>query len=382
VNPIYLDCNATSPIEPEVADLMRHYVTHEFGNAGSRTHEMGRQAAKAVNEARQQIANLVEAEISDVVFTSGATESSNLAILGLASFAKGEGKTHIISTSTEHKATLEPLERLASQGFDVELLPVDQKGRVTTDQVEKAIRPETFLITVIHGNNETGVLNPVAEIADLLESKEEGIFFHVDAAQTFGKVITPLSHQRIDMMSISSHKIYGPKGIGALLIRTRDFHRPPLEPLMLGGGQERGLRPGTLPVHLIAGLGKAADLALKHKDKRESQCKEVREAAIKIFNELGAQINGDNENTLTHTLNVSIPGINSEAAIITLKEVAYISNGSACTSENYTLSHVLLAMDLPEERVEGAIRLSWSHLTPNFAWEPIKLCLETLLKND
>ena len=151
MNPIYLDCNATSPIEPEVADLMRHYVTHEFGNAGSRTHEMGRQAAKAVNEARQQIANLVEAEISDVVFTSGATESSNLAILGLASFAKGEGKTHIISTSTEHKATLEPLERLASQGFEVELLPVDQKGRVTADQVEKAIRPETFLITVIHG---------------------------------------------------------------------------------------------------------------------------------------------------------------------------------------------------------------------------------------
>ena len=380
MEPIYLDCNATTPIEPEVAELMRHFMSQEFGNAGSRTHEMGRRASKAVNEARRQIAELLEAESTDIIFTSGATESSNLALLGLQDFAINESRRHIITTATEHKATLEPLERLKDLGFQIEVLPVDKTGRISVDQIKSALKDETLLISIIHGNNETGVLNPIEDIAELLllENKQD-IYFHVDAAQTGGKGVHPLMHPRIDLISISAHKMYGPKGIGALIMRSRNYEKPPLKPLMLGGGQERGLRPGTLAVHLIAGFGKAAEMALKNYERRNASCEKIRTEALQAFSELNFKINGDKKNTLSNTLNLSVSGLNSEAAMIALKNIAYVSNGSACTSENYTLSHVLLAMGLSEQRAKQAIRISWSHLTPKIPWRVITEELKNLL---
>ena len=368
---VYLDCNATSPIEDEVMEIMRHYTSQEFGNSGSRTHEMGRQALKAVNNSRRSLADLLDADISDVIFTSGATEASNMAILGLEDHGLKENKLHILTSTTEHKATLEPLERLSLRGFEVEFLEVDSCGRISIDQIKERIRSDTLLISLIHANNETGVLNPIDELANFLAETNHDALLHIDAAQSFGKIIKPLKNQRIDLMSISSHKIYGPKGVGALLMRSRNYERPPLVPLMVGGGQERGLRPGTLPVPLIAGLGKAAELASLNSLDRQAVCESIREKALESFEGMDYQINGDSSNSLNHTFNISIPGINSEAAMIALKETAFISNGSACTSANYSLSHVLLAMGLPEERIENALRISWSHLTPNIDWDLI-----------
>ena len=371
MKPVYLDCNSTTPLEEEVMLEMRQYLSYEFGNAGSRTHEMGTSAAKAVNESRRKIADLLKAESSDILFTSGATESNNLSILGMEKFGLEQNKKHIISSPAEHKATLEPLERLQEQGFTVDYLQVDDTGRVNLDELKEKISDQTLLISLIHANNETGVLNPISEIADYLRESKSGAYFHVDAAQSFGKEIESLQNPRIDMMSMSAHKIFGPKGIGALLLRSRNYEKPPLVPLMIGGGQERGLRPGTLAVPLIAGFGKAAELSLRDHSERQSKCSAFRDKALKAFSSIGGIVNGDKENTLCHTLNVSIPGINSEAAMIVLKDIVYISNGSACTSSDYQLSHVLKSMNLPEKRIEEAIRISWCHLTEEVNWEEV-----------
>ena len=371
MKPVYLDCNSTTPLEEEVMIEMRQYMSHEFGNAGSRTHEMGATASRAVNESRKKIAKLLNAEGSDILFTSGATESNNLSILGMEKFGLEQNKKHIISSPAEHKATLEPLERLQELGFTIDYLQVDNAGRVNLDELKEKINDQTLLISLIHANNETGVLNPISEIADYLRESESGAYFHVDAAQSFGKEIKSLQNPRIDMMSMSAHKIFGPKGIGALLLRSRNYEKPPLAPLMIGGGQERGLRPGTLAVPLIAGFGKAAELSLRDHSERQSKCSAFRDKALKAFSSIGGIVNGDKENTLCHTLNVSIPGINSEAAMIVLKDIVYISNGSACTSSDYQLSHVLKSMNLPEKRIEEAIRISWCHLTEEVNWEEI-----------
>ena len=371
MKPVYLDCNSTTPLEEEVMIEMRQYMSHEFGNAGSRTHEMGATASRAVNESRKKIAKLLNAEGSDILFTSGATESNNLSILGMEKFGLEQNKKHIISSPAEHKATLEPLERLQERGFTIDYLQVDNAGRVNLDELKEKINDQTLLISLIHANNETGVLNPISEIADYLRESESGAYFHVDAAQSFGKEIKSLQNPRIDMMSMSAHKIFGPKGIGALLLRSRNYEKPPLAPLMIGGGQERGLRPGTLAVPLIAGFGKAAELSLRDHSERQSKCSAFRDKALKAFSSIGGIVNGDKENTLCHTLNVSIPGINSEAAMIVLKDIVYISNGSACTSSDYQLSHVLKSMNLPEKRIEEAIRISWCHLTEEVNWEEI-----------
>ena len=371
MKPVYLDCNSTTPLEEEVMIEMRQYMSHEFGNAGSRTHEMGATASRAVNESRKKIAKLLNAEGSDILFTSGATESNNLSILGMEKFGLEQNKKHIISSPAEHKATLEPLERLQERGFTIDYLQVDNAGRVNLDELKEKINDQTLLISLIHANNETGVLNPISEIADYLRESESGAYFHVDAAQSFGKEIKSLQNPRIDMMSMSAHKIFGPKGIGALLLRSRNYEKPPLAPLMIGGGQERGLRPGTLAVPLIVGFGKAAELSLRDHSERQSKCNAFRDKALKAFSSIGGIVNGDKENTLCHTLNVSIPGINSEAAMIVLKDIVYISNGSACTSSDYQLSHVLKSMNLPEKRIEEAIRISWCHLTEEVNWEEI-----------
>jgi len=368
-SPVYLDCNATTPMEPEVQREMMRFFKEEFGNAGSRTHEFGSRAKQAVQKARDQVAALVGAQREEVIFSSGATESNNLAILGLASFGEDSGRRHIISTQIEHKAVLEPLDELARRGFEVELLAPNAGGWIEAEKVHDALRPDTLLVSVMHANNETGVLQPLEEIADIL--REHSAYLHVDAAQTFGKVIAPLRNPRVDLISASAHKIYGPKGVGALINRKRGFDRPPLKPICFGGGQERGLRPGTLPVPLIVALGLAAEFALKNHAARERRCRQFREHLESALLPLGSRIHGDTTRMLPHVINLSLPGLDSEAVMVALKGEVAISNGSACTSSSYRPSHVLEAMGLPDDEIMRAIRISWCHLTPDMDWELI-----------
>jgi cysteine desulfurase len=364
--PVYLDCNATAPIEPAVRDAVVQWLTDELGNAGSRTHEYGLRAKKAVQAARAQVAAVVDAAADEVIFTSGATESNNLAILGLAAHGDESKRRHIVSTAIEHKAVLEPLEALEARGFSVTLVHPDANGVVTAEAVRAALRPDTLLVSVMQANNETGSIQPLLEIADALDGHEA--FFHVDAAQGYGKDLEPLRSKRIDLISVSGHKIYGPVGVGALIARRRGFKRLPLTPLTFGGGQERGLRPGTLPVPLIVGLGVAAETALKDNEARRKRCCDIRRQALASLEPLGIRMHSNPDHTLSHVMNFSVPGVDSEAVMVALKDVAAVSNGSACTSQSYTPSHVLEAMELPPEAVSGAIRVSWSHLTPDVDW--------------
>ena len=365
----YLDCNATTPVEPEVEQEFLRYIREEFGNAGSRTHEFGTRAKQAVQRARDQVAAVVKSQREEVIFTSGATESNNLALLGLREHGEKTEKKHIVTTAIEHKAVLEPIEFLAGRGFTVTLLKPDADGVVSAEQIATALQPDTLLVSVMHVNNETGVIQPLDDIAKALAKHEA--FFHVDAAQGFGKRIADLQNPRLDLISISGHKIYAPKGIGALVIRRRGYERPPLTPLTFGGGQERGLRPGTLPVAHIVALGKAAELAARDHQQRIKRCEQIKRAALKAFEKIGGVPTGDQTKTVPSTLNIAVPGLDSEAVMLALKEIVAISNGSACTSQNYTASHVLTAMNLPEDHIKGALRFSWCHMTEEPNWASI-----------
>lgn len=377
--PVYLDFNATAPVDPRVAEEVMTYMAYEFGNAGSRTHSYGQRAKERVKQAREEVAAVVAAQVDEVLFTSGATESNNLAILGLAAHGEDTGKRHIISTQIEHKAVLEPLEVLQSRGFEVELLPPTEGGWVAPEAVAAALRPDTLLVSVMAVNNETGVIQPLQEIGEMLSGYDA--YFHVDAAQAFGKLIEPLRNERIDLLAISGHKIAGPKGIGALICRRRGYKRVPLKPLMFGGGQERGLRPGTLPVALIAGMGTASALALKEAEHRLQVTMEIKQKLLAALAPLGAELNGDMHRTVTSTLNLSIPGVDSEAAIVALKDIVALSNGSACTSQAYEPSHVLTAAKLPPSRVDGALRLSWGPETTQIPYDEIARRLRGLQKH-
>jgi cysteine desulfurase len=367
--PVYLDCNATTPIDPEVETEFLRYVREEFGNAGSRTHQFGIRAKQAVQQARDQIATVVHCQREEVIFTSGATESNNLALLGLREFAERTGRRHIVSTAIEHKAVLEPLEFLESHGFAVSLVNPGRDGIVSADLILAALRPDTLAVSVMHVNNETGMIQPLTKIAAALG--DHPAYLHVDAAQGFGKRVADLRNPRLDLISISGHKVYAPKGIGALVTRRRGYERPPLTPLIFGGGQERGLRPGTLPVALIVALGKAAELALRNEARRRDHCQRIRDAGLKAFERLEAVPTGDQTRSIASTLNVAVPGLDSEAMMLALKEVVAISNGSACTSQSYTDSHVLTAMGLHRDHIHSALRFSWCHLTPEVPWQEV-----------
>lgn len=374
----YFDCNATTPVEPDVATVVLRFLKEDFGNAGSRTHEFGQRANRAVAQARRAVAAVVDCDPSEVLFTSGATESNNLAILGLAEALRSQGRQHIVSTEVEHKAVLEPLERMADIGFEVTLLPPEPDGRISAGAIADALRPDTGLVSVMHVNNETGVINDVAAVAAVLIDHEA--LFHVDAAQGFGKA-DGLDCRRIDLMSVSGHKVFGPKGVGALVARRRECGRPPLRALMVGGGQERGLRPGTLPVHLIAGLGEAAKLAMSDRERRERRCREIRDALLRCFDGIPYTIHGDPEYSLISTLNISLHGVDAEAAIVCLKHVVAVSNGAACTSSSYTTSHVLRAMGVPDSRARESLRWSWCHMTPRPPVEGILNALQPLVSS-
>jgi cysteine desulfurase len=345
-----------------VGAVLRRYLEEELGNAGSRTHEHGLRARRAVERARGQVAAVVGAGRGEVVFTSGATESDNLAVLGLAEHGLATGRTHLVSTQIEHHAVLGPLEALERRGFRVTRLPPQAGGWVDPAAVREALTERTLLVSVMHVNNETGVVQPVDEIAEALGG--HAAFFHVDAAQGFGKELQRLRHPRIDLISVSGHKIHAPQGVGALVLRRRGGQRPPLSPLFHGGGQELGLRPGTLPVALIAALGEAAERAVAEAEARARRCRELRDRVLEALGPLGPDINGDPARALPHILNLSFPGRDAEAVIEAWEGLAALSDGAACTTQSRTCSHVLSAMGLPAARREGAVRLSWCHLTP------------------
>lgn len=375
--PVYLDCNATAPVEPAVLDEVLRYMSEEYGNAGSRTHAYGQAAKERVNLARRQIAAVVASQMEEVIFTSGATESNNLALLGLARHGEKAGRKHIVSTMIEHKAVLGPLEVLEKQGFEVTLLSPTVGGYVEPSALAAALRPDTLAVSVMAVNNETGVIQPIPEIIEVLSGHDA--YLHVDGAQAFGKELDLLRHERIDLTSISGHKVYAPKGVGALVARRRGgYKRPPLQPLIYGGGQERSLRPGTLPVPLIAGLGTAAELALRDHDKRAKANATFKKRLLDAFEPLGPEFNGDPDRTASNAVNLSVPGFNAEMAMVALKDLIAISNGSACTSNSYEPSHVLQAMGLPEKRVQGALRISWSHLTDTPPWDAVVGTLVTI----
>lgn len=355
---VYLDCAATTPVDPRVRGALMSYLDEEMGNAGSRTHDFGQRARSAVEIARQQVATVVNASRGDVIFTSGATESNNLAILGLATHGQRSGRRHVVTTAIEHHAVLDPVAELERRRFSVARVAPNSGGWVEPEAVRDALRTDTLLVSVMHVNNETGVIQPIREIARVLEG--HAAFFHVDAAQGFGKEVEALRDSRLDLISVSGHKIFAPKGVGALVARKRGA-RPPLEPLMHGGGQERGLRPGTLPVHLIVGFGKAAELALAEHGQRAARCRAFRDSLLAGLAPLRPQLNGDPERTLPSILNLAIPRLDAETVIEAWKDLVAISHGAACTSQSYTCSHVLSAMHVSRERTDGALRFSWSH---------------------
>ena len=373
---VYLDCASTTPTEPSVADLIRRFIEEDYGNAASPIHDYGTFARMAVDHARGQVAKLVKVRRDDVIFTSGATEANNLAILGLRESGLQSGRRHLICSAIEHKAVLEPLEVLTQSGFEMTLVPVDSDGRIIVDELKNALRPETLLVSTMQVNNETGIVQPLAEIAEVLNNHLA--YWHVDAAQGFGKELDSITHPRIDMISISGHKIYGPKGIGALIIRKRDGEPPPLKPLMYGGDQEQGLRPGTLPVPLIAGLGEAARCALRRHAERLEKVTRIRTRAFTALAELNPVINSVPEQSLPHFLNISLPGIPSTAAIEALAGTIAISSTSACTSHNTAPSYVLEAMGRTDAEITSALRLSWCHLTEEVDWKAVVTILKDL----
>ena len=372
---VYLDCNATTPIEEEVLEVMNRYFRDEYGNAGSRTHRYGTVAAQAVRIAREQVAAVVNASWENVAFTSGATESNNIAILGFADQATSLGRRHIISTQIEHKAVLGPVEALQKDGFEVTLLKPNRAGLVEAGAVKEALRPDTALVSIMQVNNETGVVQPLAEIAELLVDHDA--VFHTDAAQGFGKELDALKHPRIDLISATAHKIYGPKGVAALILKPTERTKG-LTALMFGGGQERELRPGTLPVPLVVGFGLAAEMAVRDHAKRRDKCVAFRRELLNALEPLSPTVHGDSARVLPHVINLRFGTIDSEAVMLALREEVAVSNGSACTSSSYEPSHVLTAMGLGEEAAQAAIRWSWCHLTPRPDWGRVVEVVEML----
>ena len=355
----YLDYNSSTPIDPEVVACMVSVYKDVIGNADSRTHLHGTDAREIVEKARNTIADLLTVDSSDVVFTSGATESSNMAIWGLAEWGKRNDKTHIITTAIEHKATLEPCRQLEKAGFAVDYILPETSGVIDAGKLIAKITDKTMLISVQHINNETGAIQPIKEIGDY--SCSNGIFFHVDAAQSFGKLVDELREVKYDLLSATAHKIYGPQGIGILVMRRRNYKKPPVQPHSFGGGQENSFRPGTLPVALIAGFGKATELALAHHEEWQLHSHKLKTEVLKKLERSGIKyvINGEPNKCIETTLNVSFLGVNSEALMIAARPYFSVANGSACTSKDHKHSHVLEAMGVSDEVAESSIRMSW-----------------------
>jgi len=356
--PIYMDYSATTPIDPRVADKMIPFLREQFGNPASRSHAYGWSAEAAVEEARANVAALVGADPREIIWTSGATESNNLAIKGAAHFYQSKGK-HLITVKTEHKAVLDTVRELEREGFEATYLEPQENGLITLEQLEAAIRPDTILVSVMLVNNEIGVVQPIKEIGELCRSK--GIIFHSDAAQATGKVHINLAELKVDLMSFSAHKTYGPKGIGALYVRRKPRVR--LEAQMHGGGHERGLRSGTLAPHQIVGMGEAFRIAREEMDTELAKTKALRDRLAKGLMEIEeVYVNGDMENRVPHNLNVSFNFVEGESLIMAVKDLA-VSSGSACTSASLEPSYVLRALGRSDELAHSSIRFTIGRFT-------------------
>ena len=356
--PVYMDYSATTPIDPRVADKMIPYLREQFGNPASRSHMYGWTAEKAVEEARAHVAALVNADPREIIWTSGATESNNLAIKGAAQFYKTKGK-HIITVKTEHKAVLDTVRELERQGFEATYLQPQDNGLITVQQLADAIRPDTILVSVMLVNNEIGVIQPIAEIGELCRSK--GIIFHCDAAQATGKVKIDLENTKVDLMTFTAHKTYGPKGVGALYVRRKPRVR--IEAQMHGGGHERGLRSGTLPTHQVVGMGEAFRLAKEEMDGEIARIQALRDRLAKGLTEMEeVYVNGDMEHRVPHNLNVSFNYVEGESLIMAVKDLA-VSSGSACTSASLEPSYVLRALGRSDELAHSSIRFTFGRFT-------------------
>lgn len=356
--PIYLDYSATTPVDPRVVDRMIPFLREQFGNPASRSHAFGWAAEKAVEEAREQVAALVNADPREIIWTSGATEAINLAVKGAAHFYRDKGK-HLVTVKTEHKATLDTMRELEREGFEVSYLDVGPDGLLDLEKLEAVLRPDTSLLSVMYVNNEIGVIQDIPAIGDLC--RKRGIVFHVDAAQATGKVAIDLGRLKVDLMSFSAHKTYGPKGIGALFVRRKPRVR--LEAQMHGGGHERGLRSGTLPTHQIVGIGEAFRLAQIEMPGEIERIRMLRDRLWAGLNEIEeVYVNGDMLRRVAHNLNVSFNFVEGESLIMAIKDVA-VSSGSACTSASLEPSYVLRALGRSDELAHSSIRFTVGRFT-------------------
>ncbi len=356
--PIYMDYSATTPVDPRVVDKMIPYLREQFGNPASRSHAYGWDAERAVEEAREQVAALVKADPREIIWTSGATESDNLAIKGAAHFYKSRGK-HIVTVKTEHKAVLDTCRELEREGFDVTYLDVKSDGLIDLDAFKAALRPDTIVVSVMHVNNEIGVIQDIEAIGEIC--REKGIIFHVDAAQATGKVEIDLGRLKVDLMSFSAHKTYGPKGIGALYVRRKPRVR--IEAQMHGGGHERGMRSGTLPTHQIVGMGEAFRIAREEMATENERVRMLRDRLLRGLSEIEeVYVNGDMERRIPHNLNLSFNFVEGESLIMAIKDVA-VSSGSACTSASLEPSYVLRALGRNDELAHSSIRFTVGRFT-------------------
>jgi cysteine desulfurase len=357
--PIYLDYQATTPMDPRVLEAMMPYFTYKFGNPHSRSHSYGWEAEEGVEKARAQVAKLIGADEKEVIFTSGATESNNLAIRGVAEFYK-DRRNHIVTTVTEHKCVLDTCRHLEQQGFDVTYLPVQKNGLVDLEALRAAVTDKTVVVSIMAVNNEIGVIQPLAEIGKICREKKA--FFHTDAAQAVGKIPLDVEAMNIDLMSISGHKIYGPKGIGALYVRRKPRVR--LVPLIVGGGQERGFRSGTLPTPLCVGLGEAAEIAMKEMDAESKRLGKLQARMLKGLNAklTDIHVNGDLEHRIPGNLNIGFAYVEGESLMMGIKGLS-VSSGSACTSASLEPSYVLRALGVEEDMAHTSLRIGLGRFT-------------------
>ena len=356
--PIYLDYSATTPVDPRVADKMIPFLRERFGHPASRSHAYGWEAEKAVEDARGQVARLVNADSREIIWTSGATESTNLAVKGAAHFYKEKGR-HLVTVKTEHKATLDTMRELEREGFEVTYLDVLDNGLLDLDAFKAALRPDTIVVSVMFVNNEIGVIQDIAAVGEICRAR--GIVFHCDAAQATGKVVIDLGQLKVDLMSFSAHKTYGPKGVGALYVRRKPRVR--LEAQMHGGGHERGLRSGTLPTHQIVGMGEAFRLAREEMATENERIRMLRDRLLTGLREIEeVYVNGDLERRVPHNLNMSFNYVEGESLIMAIKDIA-VSSGSACTSASLEPSYVLRALGRSDELAHSSIRFSVGRFT-------------------
>jgi cysteine desulfurase len=356
--PIYLDYSATTPVDPRVAEKMIPWLTEHFGNPASRSHAYGWEAEKAVEKAREQVAALVHADPKEIVWTSGATESNNLAIKGAAQFYKGKGR-HLITSLTEHKAVLDTMRELERQGFEVTYLRPEPSGLIDVDKFKAAIRADTILASIMYVNNEIGVIQDIEALGE--HCREKGVIFHVDAAQATGKVVIDLEKVKVDLMSFSAHKTYGPKGMGALYVRRKPRIR--LEAQMHGGGHERGMRSGTLATHQIVGMGEAFRIAREEMATESERTRSLRDKLYKGLSEMEETVvNGDMEHRIPGNLNISFAYVEGESLMMAIKDVA-VSSGSACTSASLEPSYVLKALGRNDELAHSSIRFTIGRFT-------------------